>query len=118
MKKDFPEVTPVRNPAYKIVQEKLDGYSYVSIDGMVIIQSWEIASDGNLWIHTSFSRKNRIPEYKDMKRIREAFIGPDKPAYMVFPMEQNHVNIHPFCLHFFTPVYDGTLPEFSQGGML
>lgn len=96
----------------KMVKEAEDGYAYRCINGLLVIQSWEM-HDGKEWMHTSFSRKSRMPDYHDMKWVKDNFIGTDERAIMILPEESKHVNIHPYCLHFFTG--DDGLPDFTCG---
>jgi hypothetical protein len=51
-----------------------------------------------------------------MSRAKNDLIGADKWAYQVMPDAQNHVNIHPYCLHMFARL-DGqsVLPDFTWG---
>lgn len=73
--------------------------------------------DGQEWLHVSFSRAKRIPDYKDIQLIKRHFIGEDKKAVMVFPEKEFYVNVHPYCLHlFYSP--NNPLPEFSDGSGL
>lgn len=108
----------ILNPAFPIYKEAEDGFMYRGINGLVVIQSVAVEDDGNPWLHTSFSRKSRMPSYDDMAMIRRIFIPQNKKAVMIFPDKDHHVNIHPFCLHFFTPMYHEPLPEFSKDGNL
>lgn len=108
----------VLNPAVKMIKEAADGYAYQTLNGLFVIQSEAVEADGNVWLHTSFSRKSRMPTYEDMAMVKRIFIGDGQKAVMVFPDKAHHVNIHPFCLHFFTPLYHEPLPEFSLGGTL
>jgi hypothetical protein len=108
----------VTNPAYRVIREAVDGYAYKSLDGLVIIQSISKENDGKEWVHTSFSRRSRMPEYSDMARVKRDFVGDSQKAVMVFPDKKHHVNIHPYCLHFFhCPEGDG-IPEFSALGSI
>lgn len=80
-------------------------------NGLQVIATVE-QRDGMTWLHVSFSRQNRIPDYKDIQMIKRDFFGGDKKAIMVFPEEQYYVNTHPYCLHlWYSP--DNPLPEFS-----
>lgn len=72
--------------------------------------------NGVEWLHVSFSRKNRIPDYKDIQLVLKHFFG-NKKAVMVFPEEENYVNINKNCLHLFYSSKN-PLPEFSSGGMI
>ncbi len=105
----------IKQSGIKTTEERLDGFSYHCINGMFVIQSIATEDDGKRWIHTSFSRKSRVPEYKDIKWIKEVFIGKDRMAIQVFPPKSKHVNIHPFCLHLWTPAAHNPLPDFTQG---
>lgn len=111
---------PVRiiNPAVRVLEAKQDGFSYLTLNGLFVIQSGAVENDGNVWIHTSFSRKSRMPTYDDMAMVKRLFIGETLKAIMVFPDKAHHVNLHKYCLHFFTPLFHEPLPEFSLGGTL
>lgn len=101
---------------FEIVQEKIDGIMYRSKSrGLVVIQSIAIELDGKEWMHTSYSRKNRTPTYEDTIFIKENFIGKDLKAIMVFLKEEEHINIHPYCLHLFNCTNGDVLPDFTQG---
>jgi len=82
--------------------------------GLFVIQEIE-AHDGKEWLHTSFSRRNSMPTYQDITMVKDQFIGFDKKAIMVFPSREEHVNIHPFCLHLYSSQEDG-LPDFRRAG--
>ena len=45
--------------------------------------------------------------------MTQGCIGNDKKAIMVFPEEENYVNIHPNCLHLWYSA-ENPIPEFSQ----
>jgi hypothetical protein len=104
--------TRCRDPRIRVLEEREDGYAYSCINGLLVIQSWE-THEGNEWLHTSFSRKSRMPDYHDMKFVKDVFIGKDLRAVMLLPAERDHVNIHPYCLHLFTG--DDGLPDFTEG---
>lgn len=103
------------NPAVKMVAEREDGFMYKCMNGMTVVQSISEEQDGRQWVHTSYSRKGRIPDYKDSKWVKKIFIGDSQIAISVLPKEKDHVNIHPFCLHFFTPIGFNPLPDFTAG---
>ena len=96
------------------VEEREDGSSYRSNDGLVVIVSKTTELDGKVWIHLSFSRKNRMPSYNDMALVKAVFLGPDRDAVMVLPKKSKHVNIHKYCLHLFS-TESMPLPDFTQG---
>ena len=55
-----------------------------------------------------------MPTYADLQLVKSEFIGNDKKAIMVFPEEENYVNIHPNCLHLWYSA-ENPIPEFSEG---
>lgn len=101
---------------FKVVQQKIDGFMYRSESrGLVVIQSLQEELDGKIWMHTSYSRKSRMPTYQDTVFIKENFIGDDVKAIMIFPRKSEHVNIHPYCLHLWSCENEDGLPDFTQG---
>lgn len=101
---------------FSMVIEKIDGFMYKSKSrGLTVIQSESTEIDGHKWLHTSYSRKSRIPTYEDTVFIKNNFIGKDKKAVMIFPEESEHINIHPFCLHLWTCLDGDELPDFTHG---
>ena len=63
--------------------EYASAYHY---NGLNVIVSAEIKSDGLEWLHVSFSRTSRIPDYKDIQMVKRDFIGNDKKQSWCFPM--------------------------------
>lgn len=86
-------------------------------NGLLVMASVGKYDDGKEWVHISYSRKNRIPEYKDTQLVLKHFVG-NKKAIMVFPEEKNYVNINKNCLHLFVCNEENPLPEFSFGGLI
>lgn len=68
--------------------------------------------EGTEWLHVSFSRKSRIPDYKDIQLVRKDFIGTDKKSIMVFPNEEHYVNIAKYCLHLWYSA-ENPIPDFD-----
>ncbi|HOV88194.1 MAG TPA: hypothetical protein PLM79_17700 [Syntrophobacteraceae bacterium] len=83
--------------------------------GLRVIQEIEI-HDGKEWLHTSFSRPDRIPSYQEITVVKDQFIGTAKKAIMVFPPREEHVNVHPFCLHLYSCLAEDGLPDFRRAG--
>ena len=102
----------VKFPTVKLVQKLDDGYAYRCSNGLVVIQSIEL-TDGKEWLHTSFSRKSKIPTYSDIQFVKRIFIGEDKTAIMIFPGKDKYVNIMKYCLHLYCG--DDNLPDFTHG---
>lgn len=97
------------------------GAAYLSHDGLKVIRTvhddneW---GDNRIWMHVSYSRKDRIPSYEDSKRVLRAFVGDELEAYAVYPPKARWVNVHPHCLHFWIPLEGPILPDLSYGGKI
>jgi hypothetical protein len=103
---------------YRQVEQREDGCMFISNNKLCVIISGE-EHNGKKWIHLSLSRNSRVPDYKDITRIKKHFIGDHNKAVMVFPEDKYHVNMHPYCLHLYHCVgnEDG-LPEFGRYGTI
>jgi hypothetical protein len=77
-----------------------------------VIISQEIQRDNQRWLHVSVSRQDRIPDYEELQEIKRVFVGPDKLALQVFPPAEEHVNIHPRCLHLWSCLDSRPVPDF------
>lgn len=104
------------NKNWECIEERIDGKAWINKPlGLVVISSTNKEQDGKLWQHVSLSRKSRIPTYDDMKYVKSLFIGDDKTAYQIFSKLDNHVNIHPYCLHLWCCLDGEILPDFTNG---
>lgn len=91
-----------------------DGARYVAPAlGLRVIISLARQADGLRWLHLSASHESRLPRWRELKEIKEIFIGPNRYAYQVFPPEDKYVNLHPRTLHMFHCLDGPQLPEFS-----
>jgi len=68
--------------------------------------------DGSLWLHVSISRADEIPSYADLTEVKRVLLGPHRKAIMVLPAEAEHYNLHPYCLHLYSPIDSDPLPDF------
>ena len=75
----------------------------------------EFEYEGEKWLHVSCSRKDKFPKWKELKEVKELFIGKDRRAVQVFPKKSEYVNIHPNCLHLWCCLERDTIPDFSMG---
>jgi hypothetical protein len=66
------------------------------IDGQVLRI---IASSGGGWDHVSVSRERRIPNQIEMDFVFRHFFRDGETAVQFFLPRDQHVNIHPNCLH-------------------
>ena len=85
-----------------------------AFNGLQIIATAAVMDDGREWLHVSVARRNRLPTYEEIARVKRDFIGDDKKAISVLPEKKYHVNIHENCLHLFYSA-ENPLPEFSGG---
>jgi hypothetical protein len=63
-----------------------------------------IASSGEGWDHVSISRANRCPNWQEMKQIAALFFKEDEVAMQLHVPASEHVNNHPYCLHWWRPI--------------
>lgn len=70
-------------------------------DGLRVIAGLEPYLDGRYGalLHVSFSRRNRLPEWREVRLVKDAFFGPDISAMVVLPQQRDYTNVHPFCHH-------------------
>jgi hypothetical protein len=72
--------------------------SHVDRAPMVVIAS----SDGG-WDHVSVSRKRRCPNWGEMEQAKRMFFKADETAMQLHVPSEDHINIHPYCLHLWRP---------------
>jgi hypothetical protein len=102
-------------PEWQPLQSTEDGASYESSDGLCVIVSADVELDGKRWLHVSCSRKDRLPSWNDLRRVKDLFIGMSRTAVQVLPRQEKYVNVHPRVLHLFTCLDDDPLPDFTRG---
>ncbi len=69
-----------------------------------------IASVGEGWDHVSVSRRNRCPNWAEMEQVASLFFKDDEVAMQLHVLARDHVNNHPYCLHWWRPI-DGIIPR-------
>lgn len=82
--------------------------------GVTVISSAHIERDQKLWLHVSASRRDRVPNYSEMCEVKRVFIGAGRMAIAIYPAEDEHFNLHPFCLHLWAPIGHAPLPDFRR----
>ena len=55
--------------------------------------------DGEMWKHVSFSCRNRLPDWEEIKAVRMRFFPPDGEVIQVLPPVSEYVNNHAYTLH-------------------
>jgi len=69
-----------------------------------------VASSGEGWDHVSVSRPNRCPNWPEMEYIAGLFFNDDETAMQLHVPPSDHVNNHPYCLHWWRPI-DREIPR-------
>lgn len=69
-----------------------------------------VASSGEGWDHVSVSRPNRCPNWPEMEFIASLFFEDDETAMQLHVPACDHVNNHPYCLHWWRP-HDVPIPR-------
>jgi hypothetical protein len=124
-----PVKLPVNTPGFECVLHDFEVVHHVSNqslgeheiryyqsknNGLAVIASVGLESDGQRWLHVSLSRKSRLPSYDDITLVKRLFVGKDRKAIMILPAENEHINIHPYCLHLWSPLEKDYLPDFRR----
>jgi hypothetical protein len=68
-----------------------------------------IASSGEGWDHVSVSRQNRMPNWPEMEQVAALFFKDNETAMQLHVPKSQHVNNHPYCLHWWRPT-DAEIP--------
>lgn len=99
---------------WREVRSPIVGRAFLSMDGgLTVIVSEDTEESKRRWLHVSMSRRGRMPTYDDLATVKRVFIGDRLPAYQIFPVRKEHVNLHEFCLHLWAPLDDDPLAELS-----
>ncbi len=107
----LPRVLPA---TWRTLRETPDGAMYER-NGLRVIASGATEADGRRWLHVSCSRPNRIPDWDDLRTVKDLFIGADRKAVQVFPPKAEYVNINSNVLHLWCCLDGDGLPDFSAG---
>lgn len=69
------------------------------------IQLAVMASSGGGWDHISVSTPQRCPTWLEMEHARKLFAKPHE-VWMQFGVPtKDHINCHPYCLHWWRPLH-------------
>lgn len=112
----LPNVLP---PEWHRIAKGDDGGAFERHDGLRVIASMCRESDGRRWVHVSASRERRLPSWRDLRDVKNLFLGRERLAIQVLPNESDYYNLHPFCLHLWCCL-DGppVVPDFRKDGAL
>jgi hypothetical protein len=85
---------------------------------MFVICTARVEQDGLRWLHVSCSRRDRLPDWADLRLIKHTFIGDDRVALQVLPREHDYVNIAPRCMHLWSCLDGEPVPDFRVHGQI
>lgn len=96
-------------------------YRFVALDEpaerrLMVITSGRIEADGKRWVHASYSRPHRTPDWYDTRRVKDEFLGLERLAVAVLPPLSQWVSIHEHCLHLWHCVDGDPTPDFRRNG--
>ncbi len=103
---DYWEIANVTQDGVQCISERF---------GLIAILSGCKEDDDKLWLHLSLSTKRGIPNWEQMVKAKNIFLGEDALAVQVFPRKANYVNIHRFVLHLWECLDADPVPDFSSG---
>lgn len=107
----FPRLLPA---TWRQTSDHLNAAWFMRNDGLKVCAEVEAQDDGSFWLHVSFSRPNRVPNYDDTTDVKALFVGRDRKAISVLPAASEHYNFHKFCLHMWSPLSRDPLPDFRH----
>lgn len=64
-----------------------------------------IASSADGWDHVSVSTDKRTPTWAEMDYVKQLFFYKHEVVMQLHVATENHINIHPYCLHMWRPVH-------------
>jgi len=110
----FPNVLPAHWFELKQVRSR-NGMGFQTVGGLRVLLSVAPEKDGNVWMHASCSREDRLPSWDDIKEMKDLFVGTQRTAIQVLPPEAEYVNQHPNVLHLWSCLTADVLPDFTRG---
>jgi hypothetical protein len=86
-----------------------DWQVYGTSTGLKVIVSVDLNENGKGMLHISASSPDRLPTYYELKELRYKLGKDVKYMAIIFPPEEEFVNLHDNCLH----MYELTPEEFN-----
>lgn len=65
-----------------------------------------MVGNGEGWDHVSVSTPLRVPTWAEMEQVKRLFFKDDEAAMQLHVAPQDHISVHPHCLHLWRP-HDG-----------
>lgn len=89
---------------FTMIDKAEDGFACVgSFVGHLTLGLQVVASWGEGWEHVSVSRRDRCPSWEEMEHVARLF-WPNETAMQLHVPASDHINVHPFCLHWWRPI--------------
>lgn len=85
---------------------------FEKFNGLIVFVG-KFEQDEDRWLHVSCSHRNKLPKWKEIREVKDIFVGRDKRAIQIFPPESEYVNIMPFCLHLWCNLDRDIIPDFA-----
>lgn len=104
--KDLDELNEYRRP-HPLSREKGDSshgcfvVPYKKTKKVAILRIVASGSEG--WDHVSISLENRCPTWEEMDFVKRLFFKPDEVAIQYHVPVEDHISLHPYCLHLWRP---------------
>lgn len=86
--------------------------------GLGVICTARVERDGRRWMHVSCSRRDRLPDWEDLKLVKRVFIGAERLAVQVLPREADYVNINARVMHLWSCLEADPVPDFRVEGQI
>lgn len=102
-------------PRWREVHRLEDGAKFIRDDGLSAIISAARELDGKRWLHVSCAFPHRLVNWRELREVKDLFIGVRRTALSILPPQERHVNIHPHCLHLWHCLDGDVTPDFTQG---
>lgn len=95
-----------------------DGWRFVTAGGLFSVITSVREAGGKRWLHVSCAHAEYLPSWKELRWIKDLWIGRERKAIQVIPSEAEHASLHPYCLHLFHCLDGDPLPDFRVAGLL
>lgn len=98
--------------------ETFDAAAFHGPGGLLVIVSAapEVHEDGRRWAHASASKKGQLPNWQELKVIKDLFFGPTRLVMQILPPQDEYVNVMPTCLHLWHCIDDPSIvPAAARG---
>lgn len=110
------DLIPEEADGFKKLSDWGDGNAYVHTNGLRVIIT--TSDHDKTWMHISVSRAGRLPSHAEMYLVKNTFM-PNHFGYTIMAPVSQHINIHPYCLHIWIPLFEPLpIPNFGEHGTI